>query len=229
MLNAKLTATGRHSVRLSSHRLAPFFLPLTLSLSLSPPVSVLSLYRNSLSALPRRTVPNKWWDKKRQAGSSRHERGEDEEGERERRRRVMVEKNYKRFAPLHLDESQIILRPRATSLAKTTKEGVPEEREGERGSGTYVYIPPILKDVNRKNNFCLLPRVKAFRPTDTSANAVFFFNSSNEHRPTENHAEGILIASLMPTGRKGICELGFFVVALCSILELDSYFQRTLI
>lgn len=25
---------------------------------------------------------------------------------------VTVEKNYKRFAPLHLDESQIILRPR---------------------------------------------------------------------------------------------------------------------
>jgi len=43
----------------------------------------LSLYRNSLSALPRRTIPNKWRDKKRQAGSSRHERGEDEEGGRD--------------------------------------------------------------------------------------------------------------------------------------------------
>lgn len=116
----------------------------------------------------------------------------------------MVEKNYKRFAPLHLDESQIILRPAAfaagTSVAKTTKEGVHEKKK--RGSGTYVYIPPILKDVNRKNNFCPLARVKAFRPADTSANAVFF-NSSNEHRLTENYAEGILIASLMPIGRKG--------------------------
>lgn len=76
MLNAKLTATGRHSVRLSS--LAPFFL----SLTLSPSVSVLSLYRNSLSALPRRTILNKWRDKKDRPDQARRERGEDGEGER---------------------------------------------------------------------------------------------------------------------------------------------------
>lgn len=87
-----------------------------------------------------------------------------------------------------------------TSAAKTTKEGVHEERK--RGSGTYVYIPPILKDVNRKNNFCLLPELKLFARL-IRAQMLFFFNSSNEHRLTENYAEGILIASLMPIGRKG--------------------------
>lgn len=59
MLNAKLTATGRHSVRLSFLRLTPLFPRHTL---LSP--CVLSLYRISLSTLPRHTIPYKWRDKK---------------------------------------------------------------------------------------------------------------------------------------------------------------------
>jgi len=43
----------------------------------------LLLYRNSLSALSCfHNIPNKWRDKKGQTGSSWHERGEDEEGER---------------------------------------------------------------------------------------------------------------------------------------------------
>lgn len=140
MLNAKLTATRRHSVRLSSlSRLAPLFL------TLSPPISVLSLYRNSLSALPRRTIPNKWRDKKRQAGSSRHERGEDEElGSAASF--VMGEKNYKRFAPLHLDESQIILRPCVCRGApplrrQPRREFLKKERKRERKREQYICIP----------------------------------------------------------------------------------------
>lgn len=107
--------------------------------------------------------------------------------------------------------------------------GPPLRRQpkGKRGSSTYVYIPPILKDVNRKNNFCLLPEEsKLFAPTDTSANAVFFFNSSNEHRLTENYAEGILIASLMSiywTRRR----VRFFRRHSLFNLGIDSYFQRT--
>lgn len=170
MLNAKLTATGRHSVRLSLLRPAPFFLPLTFS----PSVFVLSLYRNSLSALPRRTIPNKWRDKKRQAGSGRREGGERRGGWA--RRRWWWWKRITSGSPRCISMNLKLFFVRAsaagTSVAKTTKEGVHEERK--RGSGTYVYIPPILKDVNRKNNFCLLPELKLFARL-IRAQMLFFF------------------------------------------------------
>lgn len=101
-----------------------------------------------------------------------------------------------------------------TFVAKTIEEGTPEGKEREQYI-CIIYIPPILKDVNRKNNFCLLPESKLFARL-IRVQMLFFFNSSNEHRLTENYAEGILIASLMPIHWY---ELGFFVVILCSILE----------
>lgn len=76
-----------------------------------------------------------------------------------------------------------------TAVAKITEEGIPEEKE--RGDSTYV--SPTLKDVNRKNNFCLLRDESKLFARPIRVQMLFFLT----HRLTENYAEGILIASLM--------------------------------
>lgn len=119
MLNAKLTATGRHSVCLPSLRLASLFpVPDTLSLLSSYCRSIVILFPHFHAILFRTNGETK---------KDRPDQAKAGKGARTKRvSAASVEKNYKRFAPLHLDESQIILRPRAsaagTSVAKTTEE-----------------------------------------------------------------------------------------------------------
>jgi len=121
-------------------------------------------------------VPNKWRDKKRQDGSrarprevegQREKKNEGDEGGENAAPSVTVEKNYKWFAPLHLDESQIILR-RATSARARARVHPPErqlQRAHPRLRSTPIDAPVhmyylISKDVNRKNNFCRSPEVE---------------------------------------------------------------------
>lgn len=144
MLNAKLTATG------TTFRLLPLFFrlavfPLFLSPRHSLPTyrSVLPLYRNSLSALPCRTVPNKWRDKKdRPDQGTARGRGMDGSGlsENEARRPPPMEKNYKWGSSpgCMLDESQIIPRPRAC-LA---------DQSGQQAPLKYMYIICMYRETS---------------------------------------------------------------------------------
>jgi len=72
---------------------------------------------------------------------------------------VTVEKNYKWFAPLHLDESQIIPR-RARARHGAHPERLLRAHPRLRGTSTDAPVRMyylISKDVNRKNNFCRWP------------------------------------------------------------------------
>lgn len=94
MLNAKLTATGRHSVRLSPPPTCSLFLLSRHSLLLPP---VLSLYRNSLSALSHCAIPNKWWEKKKDRPDQDDADGREREKGRRRRGRTRARRRWWRW------------------------------------------------------------------------------------------------------------------------------------
>lgn len=147
MLNAKLTATFRPFAFSLSLR-APLFLSATPAFSSL--LSALSLYRNSLSTLPLAPVlfrtngetkktswikSAEWRDREREGRGWTRAHGH-------HLRLVTVEKNYKWFAPLHLDESQIILH-----YELPLRKAPPRVR-----MYTYLYWKTSIV----KNNFCPL-------------------------------------------------------------------------
>jgi len=184
MLNAKLTATGRHSVRLSPPLTYFLFLmsrySLLLSLCCRSIVILFPHFRTVLFWTNGETKKRTGWIKS--AGERERER-EWEGGERKRekrrrrgRRRARSRRwRWKRITSgsprcISMNLKLFFVRVPATDLHCGTR---------WRGGpwSTYVYIP-ILKDVNRKNNFC--PWVsQSFPPADTSASTVFLTHWMN--------------------------------------------------